>query len=298
MAKALRRMPSLRGPRGKTLQAYSFILPGLILLLLVLGVPTGMAVANSFVPLWSEGGSFSLENYVRLVDDELFWNSLRVTLLFVGSTVGLHLVVGLVVAVALNSQIRAGRLLAVIVILPWTVPDVMAGLMWRFMYNPTAGVINHVLQQLGLTTEYIEWLAHPNLALFSVILADVWRGYPFVMLILLAGLQAIPRELYEAAWVDGANALRTFRHISLPLLGRMFIIAAALDTIWQFRRFGLIFNMTAGGPGHVTEILSLYIYKHYFRYFNFEYASAIAVVLAIIMLAISFPYVRMIVRRL
>ena len=97
MAKALRRMPSLRGPRGKTLQAYSFILPGLILLLLVLGVPTGMAVANSFVPLWSEGGSFSLENYVRLVDDELFWNSLRVTLLFVGSTVGLHLVVGLVV---------------------------------------------------------------------------------------------------------------------------------------------------------------------------------------------------------
>lgn len=291
------RFLAIKVPARRELQGYAFILPCVLTLLLVLGFPATIAVLNSFTPLWSEVKTFTLENYVKLARDELFWNSVLITFRFVGSTVLLHLVVGLAVALALNAQVRANRLFRVIAILPWTVPDVMSGLIWRFMYNPTSGIINGLLREYGLTKTYIEWLAHPNLALPSVILADVWRGYPFVMIILLAGLQAIPRELYEAARVDGASALQEFRHITIPLLKRMIIIAVALDTIWQFRRFGLIYNMTLGGPGHVTEILSLYVYKQYFRYFNFEYASALAVVMAIIMLTISFPYVRMIVRR-
>jgi multiple sugar transport system permease protein len=117
------------------------------------------------------------------------------------------------------------------------------------------------------------------------------------MIILLAGLQAIPREQYEAARVDGASPLREFWHITIPNLKRMIVIAIALDTIWQFRRFGLVYTMTQGGPGHSTEILSILVYKQYFRFFNFEYAAAIAVILAIIMLIISLPYIRMIVRR-
>jgi multiple sugar transport system permease protein len=140
-------------------------------------------------------------------------------------------------------------------------------------------------------------LASPELALFSVILSDVWRGYPFVMIILLAGLQAIPDDYYEAATVDGANVFQRFFFITIPSLARVMYVAVALDIIWQMRRFGLIYNMTSGGPGHATEILSMYIYKHYFKYFNFEYASAMAVVMAIIMLAISYPYIRMIARR-
>lgn len=256
-----------------------------------------VAVLNSFTPLWSEAKTFTLENYVKLAKDDLFWNALSITFRFVASTVILHLIVGLAVALALNAQIKANRLFRIMAILPWTVPDVISGLVWRFMYNPTSGIINHLLREAGLTRSYIEWLAKPQLALPSVIFADVWRGYPFVMIILLAGLQAIPRELYEAARVDGASSFQEFRHITIPLLTRMIIIAAALDTIWQFRRFGLIYNMTLGGPGHVTEILSLYVYKQYFKYLNFEYASAVAVVLAIIMLVISLPYVRMMVRR-
>lgn len=256
-----------------------------------------IAILNSFTPLWSEVKTFTLDNYVKLVKDKLFWNAMSITFRFVASTVLLHLLVGLAVALALNAQIRANRFFRVIAILPWTVPDVISGLIWRFMYNPTSGIINHLLRQTGLTKSYIEWLAQPHLALPSVIFADVWRGYPFVMIILLAGLQAIPRELYEAARVDGASSLQEFRHITIPLLRRMIIIALALDTIWQFRRFGLIYNMTLGGPGHVTEILSLYVYKQYFKYFNFEYASAMAVVMAVIMLIISLPYVRMMVRR-
>jgi multiple sugar transport system permease protein len=266
-------------------------------LALVLGLPALIAVLNSFVPLWAEETTYTLSNYAKLLRDELFWDSLWVTVIFVVSTVLLHLLVGLVVALALNVDVFGSTVWRVIAILPWTIPDVIAGLVWRFMFNPTSGIINHLIHQSGITSVYIEWLAHPNLALPSLIFADVWRGYPFVMLILLAGLQAISRELYEAAEVDGASVFQSFRHITLPLLKRMFIVATALDTIWQFRRFGLVYNMTAGGPGHATEILPLYIYKQYFKYFNFEYASAVAVALAVIMLAISIPYVRMVVRR-
>jgi multiple sugar transport system permease protein len=257
-----------------------------------------MAVLTSFTSPGAEIGSWTLENYWKLFKDSRFSNSLVVTFTFVGGTVLLHLLVGFAVALVLNTQIKAKKFFRVLLILPWTMPDVISGLIWRFMYNPTAGIINRILIDLGLTDTYIEWLGDGDLALLSVILADVWRGYPFVMLILLAGLQAIPRELYEAAKVDGASTIQEFRYVTIPMMRRMILIAVALDTIWQFRRFGLIFNMTAGGPGNATEILSLYIYKQYFRYFNFEYAAAMAVVLALIMLLLSLPYVRAMVRRL
>jgi len=275
----------------------AFALPGLLLLLLVLGLPAIIAIANSFTPIWSETKTFTLDNYIQLVQDGAFWESLRVTVIFVIGTVVLHLALGLVVALALNADIRGIWLFRVIAILPWTIPDVISGLVWRFMYDPTAGIINYFLDRLGLQNPYIEWLSHPNLALPSVIFADVWRGYPFVMLILLAGLQAIPKELYEAARVDGASVLQEFRHITIPGLARMIQVALALDVIWQFRRFGLVYNMTQGGPGSATDILPLAIYRQFFKYFNFEYASAMAVVLAVIMIVISIPYVRMMVKR-
>lgn len=275
---------------------FAFALPTLLLLLLVLGVPAILAVANSFTPVWSDAKSFTLDNYLRLQQDKLFWESLWVTIVFVAGTVGLHLLIGLGVALALNTELFGNWAFRIIAILPWTVPDVISGLVWRFMYDPTAGIINYFLDRLGVQNPYIEWLAAPHLALPSVIVADVWRGYPFVMLILLAGLQAIPKELYEAARADGASVLQEFRHITLPGLKHMFQIAFALDVIWQFRRFGLVYNMTQGGPGNATDILPLAIYRQYFKYFNFEYASAMAVALAVIMIVISIPYVRMSVK--
>lgn len=276
-------------------QGFAFVLPTLLMLLLVLGFPIAVAVVNSFkLP----DGSWTLEHYGQLLGDDRFLNSLVVTFTFVGGTVLLHLVVGFIIALALNTHVKGKRFFRVVAILPWAVPDVISGLIWRFMYNPTAGIINWVLLEVGLASTYIEWLGDSDLALPSVIFADVWRGYPFVMLILLAGLQAIPDELYEAAKVDGASAIQEFRHITLPMMRGMILIAVALDTIWQFRRFGLIVNMTAGGPGNVTEILSLYIYKQYFRYFNFEYASAIALIMAALMLILSIPYVHAMIQRM
>jgi multiple sugar transport system permease protein len=293
----LTRFPLVKVPIRLNLQAYGFVLPAVLMLVLVLGFPIVVAVINSFSPPGGEAGAWTLENYAKLPGDSRFLNSLFVTFVFVGGTVLLHLIVGFVVALALKTEVGAKRFFRVVAILPWTVPDVISGLMWRFMYNPTAGIINRLLFDFGIVDTYIEWLGDGDLALPSVIFADVWRGYPFVMIILLAGLQAIPRELYEAAKVDGASVVQEFRYITLPNMRRMLFIAAAIDTIWQFRRFGLVFNMTLGGPGNATEILSLYVYKQYFRYFNFEYASAIAVVLALIMLLLSLPYVRAMVRR-
>jgi multiple sugar transport system permease protein len=291
------RLPAIKLRPRSPLLGYGFIFPSLLMLILVLGLPVAAAILNSFTPLWEEEGGFTFDNYVELSQDDLFWNSLQVTFIFVGGTVILHLVVGLAVALALTTEIRGRQFFRVIAILPWTMPDVISGLIWRFMYNPTSGIINYGLRELNITNEYIEWLGKSDLALPSVIFADVWRGYPFVMLILLAGLQGIPRELYEAAQVDGANILQEFRYITLPGITRIIAIALALDTIWQFRRFGLVYNMTFGGPGHSTEILPMYVYKQYFRYFNFEYASAVAVVSAIIMLIISLPYIHLITRR-
>jgi multiple sugar transport system permease protein len=280
-------------------QGYWFILPCLLMLLLILGFPTTVAILNSFAPIWTKGSSthFTLENYKKLFKDPIFWNSLAKTFYFVGGTVALHLLLGLAVALALNSEIRARRFFRVIAILPWTVPDVISGLIWGFMYDPLSGIINDVLMKLRLTSTTIEWLANPTLAMPSVIFADVWRGYPYVMLILLAGLQAIPKELYEAARVDGASTIQEFWHITIPNLKPMIAIATALDIIWQTRRFGLIYVMTAGGPGHETEILSILVYKEYFKFFNFEYAAAMAVVMALLLLIISLPYIKMIVRR-
>lgn len=281
-----------------SLAGYWFVLPCFILLLGVLGFPMIMAVLNSFAPIWTKGLSgFTSAYYRKLFTDPVFFNSLFRTVYFVGATVIAHLVLGLGVALALNSAIRARRFFRVIAILPWTVPDVIAGLVWACMYDPLSGILNDLLYRLGLIVSPVDWLANPSLVMPSVILADVWRGYPFVMLVLLAGLQTIPREQYEAARVDGASAIQEFLYVTLPNLKTMIAIATVLDIIWQTRRFGLIWVMTEGGPARATEILSVLAYRQYFKFFNFEYASAISVVLALILLLIGIPYIRLVSRR-
>ena len=280
--------------RTKEYEAYLFILPALSMLIVILGFPFVMAILMSLNLAWVKSSllGFTFENYSRLFRDRVFYNDLIVTLSFVLPTVGFHLLLGLGVALLLNMEIKARRFFRVVAILPWTIPDVIAGLIWRFMFDPLSGIINSVLARLNLIQLPITWLSDARLALPSVVFAEVWRGYPFVMLLLLAGLQSIPQGLYEAAEIDGASAWKRFWYISLPNLSRIIMIAFTLDFIWECRRFGLVYNMTGGNPGHATEVLSLYVYKNYFVFFNFGYAAAIAVVLALIMMLISFPYLK------
>ncbi|GAK57561.1 binding-protein-dependent transport systems inner membrane component [Candidatus Vecturithrix granuli] len=270
-----------------------FVLPGVLLLVLVLGFPAVTSILYSFEPE-GDRGSYTLANYINLLQDPFFKTTFWNTGVFVFFSVASHLVLGLAVALVLNTALPAKPLFRIIALLPWVVPDVVAGIIWKWMYNPLYGAINDLLLRTGLIHNPVEWLTKPQLALFSVILVNLWRGFPFVMLILLAGLQSIPNYLYEAAAIDGASARQSFFHITIPGLRKMLVVALALDTVWEVRRFGLIQAMTQGGPGVLTEVLSTYTYKQYFKFFRFEYASAISVVMTLVLLLVSLPYIWMI----
>ena len=278
-------------------KGYWFIFPAFLLLVSILGFPAVAAVLQSFNLVWVKSPSFSLDSYYRLIGDAEFLGTLKNTVVFVGLTVSFHLLIGLGVALLLNLEIRNRRFFRVIAILPWTVPDVIGGLIWKFMFDTLPGMINAMLLEFGFIADPIDWLGNPKLAFGCLIFAETWRGYPFAMLILLAGLQAIPKQQYEAAQIDGASKFQSFFYITLPNLKYMIIIATVLDTIWESRLFGMIYSMTGGGPGYSSQVLSLLTYKHYFLFFNTSYAGAIAVVLAVFMLIISIPYLVMTMRR-
>jgi multiple sugar transport system permease protein len=271
-----------------------FVLPGVFLLILVLGWPAITSILYSFQPAQSGETGYTLASYRALLKDPFFKTTFWNTAVFVFFSVASHMILGLAVAMVLNSALPAKPMFRVIALLPWVVPDVVAGIIWKWMYNPIYGALNDLLIKVGLLENPVEWLSNPKLAMASAILVNLWRGFPFVMLILLAGLQAIPRHLYEAAAIDGASRLTQFLHITLPGLKKMIVVALALDIVWEVRRFGLIQAMTQGGPGILTEVLSTYTYKQYFQFFRFEYASAISVVMTIVLLMVSLPYIWMI----
>ena len=270
----------------------AFVLPGLLLLILVLGFPAITSILYSIKA--EQTGAYTLANYNYLLKDPFFKTTFWNTAIFVTASVATHMILGLAVAMVLNTALPAKPLFRLIALLPWVVPDVVAGIIWKWMCDPIYGAINDVLLKIGFIDTPVEWLSNPKLAMFSVVLVNLWRGFPFVMLILLAGLQAIPRHLYEAAAIDGASKVQTFFHITIPGLRKMIVVALALDIVWEVRRFGLIQAMTQGGPGILTEVLSTYTYKQYFQFFRFEYASAVAVVMSIVLLLVSLPYIWMI----
>jgi multiple sugar transport system permease protein len=271
-----------------------FVLPGILLLVLVLGFPAITSLSYSIKPEKAGTIPYTFSHYSNLLKDPFFTRTFWNTAVFVFFSVASHMVLGLAVAMVLNRALPVKPLFRVIALLPWVVPDVVAGIIWKWMFDPIYGAVNDFLLGIGLIGSPVEWLSNPNLALFSVILVNLWRGFPFVMLILLAGLQAIPRQFYEAAAIDGASKWQSFIHITIPGLRKMIVVALALDIVWEVRRFGLIQAMTQGGPGILTEVLSTYTYKQYFQFFRFEYASAISVVMTVVLLLVSLPYIWMI----
>jgi multiple sugar transport system permease protein len=209
----------------------------------------------------------------------------------------LELGLGLALALLLDSQIRARWLWRSLFLLPMILPPVVVGVIWRLIYNPNFGVLNGALQLFGVDTTQLTWLADPSVALLSIILVDVWEWTPFVFLILLAGLQAIPEEPYEAARMDGSSGWQTFRHITLPLLRPAILVAVLLRTMDLLRIFDQVFILTQGGPGGVTETISLYIYKTAFRFFDFGYAAAMSLALLLVTVVLSQIYIRLLQRR-
>jgi multiple sugar transport system permease protein len=287
---------SLRLKYRQELLAASFLWPAMLILVALLLYPLIEVIRLSFfqsnlqAEVW-----IGLANYGRLVHDPLFWRAFWQTVIFTFFSVVLHLVFGLALALLLNMQInRFFRSLARgILIVPWLLAPTVAGMIWVLMLAPF-GVVNGLLISLGVMAPgtTVAWLGDPSTALGSVTAMNVWRAFPFFMVMLLAGLQAVPRELYEAAEIDGASLFRQFWHITLPQLRGVITTIVLLDSIWTFRAFDPVFVMTGGGPAHASEVLATVIYFDGFQKLDFGYASAQAVVMFIVLFAVSALYMR------
>jgi multiple sugar transport system permease protein len=308
--------PSLAQPeRGRTrkgrreLSAGTFALlmnlPSLLLLAVVLGFPVFYA---GYLSLHRVGlgqlrkGEFpfiGFDNYVRLFDDRLFWLALKNTFLFTGITVAAEVVLAIAIALLINQAgLWTSRVTRVLILLPYAVPPISNGLIWSFIYSFQYGFLNRILFTAGLIDAPINWAGNPDTALYAVTVPYIWRTLPFAILLVHAALQGIPRELYEAAAVDGAGPWRRFWHITLPLLRPIIAVILILRTSFAFAVFEEILAITQGGPGDATWVAAWYSYKISFAPpNNFGLGAASAYVLALIIGLCAIVYVRLIYRR-
>ena len=269
--------------------AWGLVLPALLTILLVALFPLVWTAWESLhlhdlrMP-WLGRPFVGLDNYVEAFQDPRFWGALGHTAFFAVTSVGLELILGLWLALALNRAFRGRGLVRAAVLVPWAIPTVVSALLWRFMFEGQTGIVNSLLVEVGLLSEPLVWFIQPRLAWVPVVLADVWKTTPFVALLLLAGLQNIDASLYEAARIDGASAWRQFRHVTLPLLKPAILVALIFRTLDAFRVFDLIYALTGGGPGTSTEPIALYTFNALLQNLQFGYGSA----LSIIVFAITF----------
>ncbi|MBB4018944.1 multiple sugar transport system permease protein [Chelatococcus caeni] len=289
-------MPSFRNRFHDEILAYSFLWPSLLILVALLIYPLGEVIRLSFYDSNLQRETWvGLGNYAALMDDPLFWQAFGQTVVFTAASVALHLVIGLGLALLLNMQLNETfrSLARGLLIVPWLLAPTVAGMIWVLMLAPF-GVFNGLLARLGFIDINFatSWLGDPATALGSVTAMNVWRAFPFFMVMLLAGLQAIPKHLYEAADIDGASGLQKFWHITLPQLRGVITTIVLLDSIWTFRAFDPVFVMTGGGPAHSSEVLATVIYFDGFQKLRFGYASAEAMVMFIVLFVVSAIYVR------
>jgi ABC-type sugar transport system permease subunit len=232
-------------------------------------------------------------NYAQVLGEPQFWDSLGRTLYFTGVSTVLELVLGMGVALLLNAKIRARWLFRTIVVIPWAIPTIVNAAMWKGIYNAQYGALNAMLTQLGILDSYKAWLGEPFTALNAVIVADAWKTIPLVAFFLLAGLTAIPGELYEAASIDRAGPWRIFRSIMLPLLVPAISIVLVLRTVEAFKVFDIIYAMTGGGPVNGTSTIAFFAYVRAFSDQNFGVGSALAVIIVLVILALTAIYLRL-----
>lgn len=277
--------------------AYVLILPALLFLVAIEFVPLATGLKESLyyhsrVLPWLTH-FVGLANFAQAFGDYDVWISLKTSVIMVVGIVGLSYALGLLAGILLNQNLRLGGVYRALILVPWVVPFVVSFTSWQWMLNDQAGIINQVLQQLGIIKTPILWLADPNLALLSLIIVGVWQQFPFLMITVLAALSDIPDEVNEAASIDGAHRWQTFLYITFPLILPVSIIATLLQSIWTFNNFGLPFVLTGGGPANATTPLILLAYKEAFQHFNIGYGTTLAVMSMVLMLALGAMYLRL-----
>jgi multiple sugar transport system permease protein len=275
------------------LASYRLLGPAVVFVGGVALMPVLVTIWLSFrrqLPIFGISQFTGFENYRFLMTDPRFWNALANTAYFVLLSVTLELALGLGIAVLLHQKFPGRGMARALVLVPWAVPTVVAARFWEWIYNADFGVLNYLLGAK------INWLGDPRWALHAAILADVWKTTPFVVLLLLAGLQVMPEDLYRAARIDGASSFQLFRHITLPLLRPVILLVLLFRTMDAGRVFDLIFVLTGGGPANQTETLVVYAYKLLYRTLQFGYGSAVVVATFLFIFALSLVYLHLLRR--
>lgn len=282
---------------GKKTAPYRYLAPTLILMIVFLVIPIGMVIGYSFVDraVVSPNPEFvGLANYKELFANSSFWNAVSNTIIFVIVSVVAHLVIGMLFAILLNSKYfkyRTRAIARVIYILPWVFTASVVAILWKLMLQPS-GIINYLLQILPNISRNTEWISNREIALGVICFVNIWCGYPFYMISILAGLQGISGDLYESAAIDGASSFKSFLHITIPQLKPILISIAMLDFIWTLQSFNVIWMLTGGGPVNSTETLSIFIYKLAFQKVDYSMAGTAATVLLVVCIFIAIFYVR------
>jgi ABC-type sugar transport system permease subunit len=278
--------------------AWGLVLPAVGTILLVALFPLlwtaweSVHLHNLQMP-WLGRPFIGLANYLEALRDPRFWGSLGHTAFFAVTSVGLELVLGLWLALAMNRAFRGRGLVRAAILIPWAIPTVVSALLWRFLFEGQSGVVNAALVHLGVLHAPLVWFIEAGTAWVPVILSDVWKTTPFVALLLLAGLQNIDASLYEAARIDGASAWRQFRFVTLPLLRPAILVALIFRTLDAFRVFDLIYALTGGGPGSSTEPIALYTFNALLQNLRFGYGSALSVIVFGITFGLALVYIKL-----
>ena len=281
----------------KKLTPYAYLSPTLILMLVLLLVPIGLVIYYSFLnnAIVVKNPDFvGTENYGTLLGDKHFWNSIGNTVQFVVVSVAGHLALGLGFAMLLNSDQFSRRtkgFFRIMYVLPWMFTASVIAILWKLMLQP-AGIVDFLLGGLNLATKDTEWLSARQIALQVLTFINIWCGYPFFMISILAALQGIPKDLYESSAIDGANSWRQFYRITIPQIKPILVSGGMLDIVWCIQSFAVIWMLTGGGPVRSTETLSVYIYKLAFNSSKYALASAAAVIALVVCIGLGILYVR------
>lgn len=275
--------------------AYFMILPSMVIITLLTLVPLldGLIVSIQSQDLARPNPTrfVGLAHYSRaLIEDEDFWSSLGRTLIWtVGSVVGAYCL-ALSLALLVNIDIQGRKFFRALFLLPWVVPEVSTALLWKWLYGDEFGILNFILKSLGMIDSPVLWLADPALAMPSVIAVQIWKLYPVMFIVLLAALQNVPKELHEAATIDGANSRQRFLYITLPFIRGTSVIITLLASIWSFQNFDIIYLLTGGGPAGATKVLATLMYQKAFWGSEMGYAAAIGLLMLVVLLLISIAY--------
>jgi len=305
--RAARSSRSVAGGRGaqrlrrlwdQHLYPYALLAPTALVIIGLVLYPIVSAIDLSFrdadlIQIGRAYGPLTLVNYEKMIDSPQLWPSLRFSFVYVVTVTAVSYLIGLGTASLLNRRFAGRRLARLLVTIPWAIPLVVATNIFWWLFNKTFGMVNYVLLVTGLVHDPIDWFLNPNAAGAAVTITTIWKGYPFFTIMLLAAMQAIPLDLYDAAKVDGASRWREFRTVTLPALRGVTAIAVLINALWVFREFTVVYVLTGGGPVGATETLSIWTYLEAFANLHMGYAAAIGMLTLVISIAASIVFVRL-----